>query len=135
MKFELVNNLIVVDATMNGSTVPMILDTGAAATIISQDVAQELDLKKAEVTCEGMGAGGNVEFSSVEIESLVVDSVTHHALTGMTMDMAEICKRIDYEVGGIIGHNFLSSAKLTIDYTTQNILLEEPQDSENSTRQ
>ncbi len=53
----------------------------------------------------------------------------------MTMDMAEICKRIEYEVGGIIGHNFLSGAKLTIDYTTQNILREEPKDTENSTGQ
>ncbi len=132
MKFELVNNLIIVDATLNGSSVPMILDTGAAATIVSQKVAQELNLKKAEVTCEGMGAGGNVEFSSVEIESLLVDSVTHHGLTGMTMDMAEICKRIEYNVGGIVGHNFLSSTKLTIDYPGQRLFLEasgQPSDS------
>ncbi len=58
MKFQLVRNLIVVDATINDSNIPMILDTGAAATIVSQKVAEELRLKRTEFNCEGMGAGG-----------------------------------------------------------------------------
>jgi len=124
MNFQLVNNLIVVNTTLNGSNVPMILDTGAAATIVSQKVARELGLEKADMTCEGMGAGGNVDFTSVEVASLSIGSVTHYDLTGMTMDMSEICSRIEYDVGGIIGHNFLSNTRLTIDYPAQELDLE-----------
>ena len=51
------------------------------------------------------------------------------------MDMAEICKRIDCDVGGIIGHNFLSKTRLTVDYAAQSLLLEEPGDSTSLTRQ
>ncbi len=124
MKFQLVRNLIVVDATINDSNIPMILDTGAAATIVSQKVAEELQLKRAELTCEGMGAGGGVEFSSVDIDSISIGRVTHQGLTGMTMDMSEICSRLEHDVGGIVGHNFLSSTRLMIDYAAQELDLE-----------
>ena len=122
--YSLINNLIIVDANLNGTSIPMILDTGAAATIVSQKTAEELQLKQADVVCEGMGAGGNVGFASVEIETLSIGDVSNSGLTGMTMDMSEVCNKIDFEVGGILGYNFLSSTRLTIDFPAQELTIE-----------
>ncbi len=129
MRFELVKNLIVVDVAVNGSSVPMILDTGAATTVVCEQLARELKLERNDVTCEGMGAGGNVEFSSVNIKSFQVGGVTLNELTGMTMDMNKICQRMDRKVGGIVGHNFLANMRLTVDYPNQALWLEGPADS------
>ena len=123
--FRLSLNLIIIDATINGMIAPMILDTGAAATIIDREAVQKLGLKEARETIVGRGAGGDVEMASVEIESLSVGSVTHRGFTSMTMDMSEICGKLDDEVGGVIGFDFLSQLKLTIDYPARQLVFEE----------
>ena len=117
-------NLIIIDASINGNSVPMILDTGAGATVISKKAAQTLDLKNAGDDVVGKGAGGDVELSPVEIDSLEIGSVTHKKFTGMAMDLSSICDKLGDEVDGIVGHDFLSKTRLTIDYPEKLIYLE-----------
>ena len=123
--FTLSNNLIVVDATLNGVPVPMILDTGAAATIIGKKTADRLGLEKADQTCAALGAGGDVQMDSVKIDSLVVDAVTRRDITSMTLDLSSICERLGKDVDGIIGYDFLADARLSIDYPARQFVLEE----------
>ena len=74
-------NLIIIDASVNGNSVPMILDTGAGATVISKKAAK-------------------------------------------AMDLSSICEKLGDEVDGIVGHDFLSKTKLTIDYPEKLLYLE-----------
>ncbi len=125
MRFRLSKeNLIIIDVSVNGNSVPMILDTGAAATIISKTAARKFELKKAGDDIVGKGAGGDVGLSPVEIDSLKIGSVTHNSFTGMAMDLSEICEKIGNEVDGIVGHDVLSKTKLTIDYPEKLLYLE-----------
>ena len=117
-------NLIIIDASVNGNSVPMILDTGAGATVISKKAAKAMDLKKAGDDVVGKGAGGDVGLSPVEIDSLEIGSVTHNSFTGMAMDLSSICEKLGDEVDGIVGHDFLSKTKLTIDYPENLLYLE-----------
>ena len=117
-------NLIIIDVSINGNSLPMILDTGAAATIISKKAAQKFALRKAGGDVVGQGAGGDVDLSPVKIDLIEIGSVTHKSLTGMTMDLSQICEKIGDEVDGIVGHDFLSNTKLTIDYPEKLLFLE-----------
>ena len=117
-------NLIIVDASINGNSVPMILDTGAAATVVSKKAAQRFALRTAGDDVVGKGAGGDVDLSPVKIDSLEIGSVTHENFTGMSMDLSQICEKIGNEADGIVGYDFLSNTKLTIDYPERSLLLE-----------
>jgi predicted aspartyl protease len=122
--FRLSNNLIVVEAAINGVRLSMILDTGAARTVVSRAAVQTLGLKESTESCAGTGAGGDVSMSSADIESLSIGSVSQHGFTSMTMDMSEICEKLGDDIDGIIGFDFLSQLRLTIDYPARQLVLE-----------
>lgn len=125
LDFQLKGNLIVVDAMINDSDVRMILDTGAGTTIVSKTAAKRLGLENAGTRCAGMGAGGDVQMETVRIDTLRVGAVTHSDMTSMAMDLSAICDKLEYEVDGIIGYDFLSGTRLAINYRVQQIELEE----------
>jgi clan AA aspartic protease (TIGR02281 family) len=125
LQFTLSSNLIIVDSTINGAGAKMILDTGAGATIVSKKAAERFGLEIAGTSCPGMGAGGDVQMDTVEIDSLVVGSVSHRNVKSMTMDLSSICGKLEEEVDGIIGYDILSSTRLTIDYPARQLVLQE----------
>lgn len=124
VEFKLSNNLIIVNASINGVSGPMILDTGAGRTVVNRKAARMLGLQETHESCTGRGAGGEVEMVSTTIESLAIGSVSQADLTPVTMDMADLCEQLESEVHGIIGFDFLSKFKLTIDYPKQQLALE-----------
>jgi len=122
--FRLDNNLIIVDALINGNDVNMIVDTGAGATLVSHELAERLGLRKAGQHCGGMGAGGDVEMDAVEVASMTIGSVSLCDMTPLSMDLSPICDRLETNVDGVIGFDFLSQTRLSIDYSARQLVLE-----------
>ena len=124
ISFELSNNLIVVSATINGNDASMILDTGAGKTIISSDAVRRLGLQEAHETCVAGGAGGSVELSSVELDLLAIGKARQREMTVMTMDMSDLSAQLEKKVDGVLGFDFLSNYKITVDYPAQRLSFE-----------
>ena len=122
--FRLSNNLIIVEASINGVSASMILDTGAGRTVISQTKARSIGLSEGRESCTGRGAGGEVEMASANIDSLAIGSMSKHDFTSVTMDMSDLHEQLESEVHGIIGFDFLSEFKLTIDYPKRQLALQ-----------
>jgi len=116
-------NLVIVDAIINGQVVPMVLDTGAGMTIVGDAAARRIGLNATNHACTGRGAGGDVDMSGARIDTFTVGSATHANLSCMVMDMSSLCEKIGADVQGIIGANFLSNYRLTIDYPQQRLAL------------
>jgi len=123
--FRLSNNLIIVDAAINGISAPMIIDTGAGRTIIDRAAAKIRSLYETGESCTGKGAGGDVELLSVEVDSLCVGSVNRRRFTSLTMDLSDLRDNFEHDVDGIVGFDFLSHLRLTIDYPARQLVLEE----------
>ncbi len=123
--FRLQSNLIVVDAELDGSDVSMILDTGAGSTVLSNDVVERLGLEKAGTSCAGLGAGGEVQMDTVRVTTFAVGPVRLNDLTPVATDLAAISDRIEEQIDGVIGFDFLRHTRLSIDYAAQQLVLEQ----------
>jgi predicted aspartyl protease len=107
----------VVPVTIDGKgPFPFVLDTGASATVVSRSLADKLALPKAGGTVSGMGAGGAVGFTISRIRSLAIGDASLQGLEVAVGDVPAIG-----QADGILGYNFLSRFRFTIDYNARAI--------------
>lgn len=100
-----------------------VLDTGASSTIITPELAKKLDIKHGE-TEKGTGAGGSVDVHFGTVETLAIGETQLRGLKVGIMDLTGIAKAIDTDIDGIVGYNFLSKFRVTIDYPRQTVTFE-----------
>jgi len=111
--FKMYNHLIIVDITLNEQvTVPMLLDFGASVTSVSQSLADRLNL------CPDNRRLAKV--SEVRIDDRVSTDNVYVVVTDFSR-YRKSTPRASYE--GILGVNFLSRYKITIDYHTEHIYI------------
>lgn len=129
-KFQIANPerpIITVKGEINGKgPFNFIFDTGASLTIVEKQTAKKLGLdNKALTTREGLGAGGAVLSSIINIESLKVDNIEAKNLQVGIIDLSSIAKcGCIKELGGIIGYNFVKDHRIIIDYPKHEIFFQ-----------
>ena len=128
VEFRFISGLIVVEAELNGIGVPMIVDTGAGATLVRPQLVKRLGLESSENTCNATGAGGDVYLKGVAIESLRLGSGRVDDMNAMSMDLSAIADRLDVPVEGVIGSDFLKNFRVAIDYPARTLTLGPPRD-------
>ncbi len=103
-----------------------VLDTGAGGTIISPPLAKRLGIKpdKRSKPDKAVGAGGQVEVHPVRVKSLQVGEVRLEGLGAAILDLTGISKALGTDIDGILGFNFLSRFRVTIDYPKQTVTFE-----------
>ncbi len=121
--FGLRANLITVEVTINGREKLLILDTGASQTMLGRRTAQELGLQETQ-RAVGRGAGGEVEIAHVAVDLLAVGDLAIHDVTAVVMDLEEIQAHMGGDISGVLGFDFLSRFKVTIDYRAKKLTLE-----------
>ncbi len=100
-----------VEASINGTPIKMVVDTGSAATSIFRSTADKLGLRMKQI--DGVtfyGAGGSDVLNEAGIKEFKVGN-----LTARNMDVAVIGRRKMGNVGGLLGAGFLFQADLEID--------------------
>ena len=116
-------HLIFIKAKLNHSQkeYTFIVDTGAL-TLISRQVATELNLSKGiEVNAGGTG-GNSKTINLVKLDSIIVGNMeVTNCATGVTDFQHQFSRRI----AGILGSNFLRHFKITIDYQQKELILSE----------
>lgn len=110
-----------------------ILDTGAGTSLVSTELAKELDLKIIG-SKSGQSAGGKVSVSLAKVDSLAVGETKLDEIDVGVVDLGHIAKTVGARIDGDLGYNFLKHFRVTIDYRACELRLEDPKRVESFAR-
>jgi predicted aspartyl protease len=102
-----------------------ILDTGAGTSLLSPEVAKQLEVKVIG-SKEGQSAGGTVAVSLAKVDSLAVGEAKVDDVDVGIVDLAHIGKTIGAKIDGDLGYNFLKHFRVAIDYSNSEIRFDDP---------
>jgi predicted aspartyl protease len=102
-----------------------ILDTGAGTSLLTPEVAKQLNVKIVG-SKEGQSAGGKVAVSLAKADSLSVGEARIDDVDLGIVDLAHVGKTIGAKIDGDLGYNFLKHFRVTIDYRDSEIHFDDP---------
>jgi predicted aspartyl protease len=102
-----------------------ILDTGAGTSLLSADLAKQLEVKTIG-SKEGQSAGGKVSVSLAKVDSLAIGEIKLNDVDVGIVDLSQIGTTVGAKIDGDLGYNFLKHFRLTIDYRDCEIRLDDP---------
>ena len=102
-----------------------LLDTGAGATVVSNELADALALPRGEQQ-DGRGAAGKVTLVKSQVPSLTVGQETIESLPVSVMDLSFLGRAMGVEVDGALGQSFLRHFAMTLDSATNTLTLRRP---------
>ena len=123
--FTLAENLIVVEAEINGVFGNYLVDTGAQATVLNRPHFEPDDIKTVAMDhAPPSGVGGAMQDvqGAVDLE-LSWGAIRIGGLRGLVMDLAHLEKSIGVPIAGVIGFNVLERFQIHFDYATQELTL------------
>ncbi|WP_020403232.1 aspartyl protease family protein [Gracilimonas tropica] len=129
--FELINNLIVIEGSINGS-VPLkfILDTGVSKTLVTTiPIGEEIFLESSRIVqLSGLGAGEPIEAFYSEKNQLQIANVVGKDLDMLflTNDIFQLSSFMGTNVHGIIGYELFADFAVEINYLDKEIILYDP---------
>jgi predicted aspartyl protease len=108
--------LLMVPTRVNGQgPYAFLLDTGAAETLVSVDLAHQLGLVS-EVLLEATSASGNLPIFPSCLASLTVGIAKADGVTVWIADLTQLRQVTEAPIAGQLGANFLAHFRVTIDY-------------------
>ena len=107
-----------------------IFDTGAGTSLLSTELARQLQLKVIG-SKNGQSAGGEVSVSLAKVDSFAVGKAKLDDVDVGIVDLSHIGKTIGANIDGDLGYNFLKHFRVTIDYRGCEIRLDDPKRVEN----
>src|SRR5882762_8634330 len=102
-----------------------ILDTGAGTSLLSSELAKQLEVKVIG-SKEGQSAGGNVSVSLTKVDWLAVGQTKLADVDMGVVDLGQIGKTIGAKIDGDLGYNFLKHFRITIAYRDCEIRFDDP---------
>lgn len=117
-----------IQASVNGTKKGwFILDSGASASIIDSDFADDLGLPEVG-SLPAKGATGYDQFRMVRIDSLLIGGLVLHGVTAGVSDleMLRIHGPGEIRFGGVIGYDFISQFPIMIDYAARTLTVYNP---------
>src|ERR1043166_8008926 len=110
-----------------------ILDTGAGTSLVSIDLARELNLKTIG-SKHGQTAGGKVAVSLAKVDSIRAGEIKLENVDVGIVDLSQIGGRVGAKIDGDLGYNFLKHFRVTIDYRDLVLRLDDPKRIESFVR-
>lgn len=118
---------LLVPVRVNGAgPYDFVLDTGATLTCVDASLADSLGLPEASGRIGvGAGIGGHpASMRLIDIDSLSVGDARAEGLTGCAVDLEQF-RSIGLDAHGLLGLNFLTSFRVTLDFDAGRLTLEE----------
>lgn len=130
IRFQLINNLIVIPVDVNGSHLSFILDTGVDKTILFNlskiDSVGLNNVKK--ITLQGLGDGTPVEALLSQKNNIKIKNYisTNENIYVILRDKFDISSKMGITIHGVIGYSLLKDAIVKINYSTKMIYFYNP---------
>ncbi|GHE42134.1 retropepsin-like aspartic protease [Sphingobacterium griseoflavum] len=127
LKFELVNNVVLVPLTINGIHFSFLLDTGVKETILFAQANDSLYLhNKNKMKFHGIGLEEGVDGilstgNVVRVGDVAVDSL--HWLYVIQASELDISSDVGVAINGILGSRFFQSFPIQMDYLRQRMVI------------
>src|SRR5262245_34219481 len=102
-----------------------ILDTGAGTSLLSTELAKQLNIKVIG-SKDGQSAGGKVSVLLAKLESLAVSETKLDDVDVGIVDLSHIGKTVGAKIDGDLGYNFLKHFRVTINYRDSEIRFDDP---------
>jgi predicted aspartyl protease len=130
--FEFQANLIIVPVKINNSdTLRFILDTGVSSILLTDpNVSQKLGMKSIrKVKIAGAGEGNEIEAGIVIDNTIRIGDVMGYRqnLVILQDDQLKLSEFVGSPIHGIIGYDIFNRFAVTIDFSTSEIILENPE--------
>jgi predicted aspartyl protease len=122
------SNLLLLPLDVNGKRGNFIIDTGAVTTVLSHSMAAQLGVNentpgaKIDLGIAGVGGFEGVVLKVPDV-TFTTPKNTEVFPQVVAIDLKQISKMIGTEVAGILGYDFLSDYKLTLDYNAGELRL------------
>ena len=130
--FELTNNLVVLQGSINNSKpLFLLLDTGASGSVINESRAKELGLNLEGQTKAATG-NGPVEASFVRGVTLNVSGIEFPNLTLTSIRLSGLEAGFGRPVDGILGYEIFNRFVVEIDYISRIVTLHDPKSYKDS---
>ena len=131
IKFEQLNNLIIIPVELNGVELSFLLDTGVDKTLlIALEAGESMELNKAnQVNIRGLGIDDNfVAYQSIENTLQIGSAIHNNKDVYFILDKDnKLTKRLGLPINGIIGYDFFKDFIVRIDYKRNLIKLYNPE--------
>ncbi len=129
--FELVNNLVVIPVTINGTEFSFLLDTGVNTTILF-GLSQEdsIQLKNTRpIRIRGLGTGGSIDALRTERNKVTVGNAVdeEHTIYVIFEQSLNLSPRMGLPIHGIIGYDFFKKFIVKTDYTRKKLTFFDPE--------
>ncbi len=126
VKFRLAGGaqpLILVPVSVNEKEFyDFILDTGAGTSLLSTELARNLQVEGAKMK-EGQTAGGKVTVHLGNVESLAIGTAKVKNVEVGIVDLSDLSRAVGAKIDGDIGYNYLKNFRVTIDYKNNTLRL------------
>jgi len=125
MQIEIIENYIVVRATMNGAQEGrFLLDTGADATVVVPQLADRLGLKPTRFHLGGVAGGKKIKVPFSIIDALSIDGHGAPIDPVVIVDINEDPGPYG-QIDGVVGSDFLQRHPVTIEYPRKRLIFED----------
>jgi hypothetical protein len=125
--FQFIELHLFLPLTINGKTKLWILDSGAGVSLIDKEFADTLGLKQ-EGKIMGQGANTTAEFSFTTLPPFELNGLAFDSQKVAVFAINEIIKQgFGFEVGGILGYDFLSRLVTKVDFAAQMLTFYNPE--------
>lgn len=115
--FRLVNNMIIVEASMNGTTGNFILDTGFPQSVVNPHKVEGL------VRLQTTHSKSVFSGIPVSVEQFKWAGMEHQDLKAVAMNISHLESTANQEIMGIIGSEILQHSEVMFDFRNQVVLL------------
>ncbi len=122
-KFDYPRRLIVLPVNINGKIYRMIFDTGASSTIVSREVADQLNLKTRGRIKTRDSRGQSYKLDMAILESVKIGEVEFTDILTTVIDWPENSVLKCMVPDGIIGNNLIRHANWLVDYKDSSLTL------------
>lgn len=130
IKFELVNNLIIVPVELNGVELSFLLDTGVnTSVLLNLEEGDSLDLRNTQkIRLRGLGGEELIEAYRSQDNVLRIGKTINSNLTLYLIYDADVnfSPRLGVPVHGILGHDFFKDFVVEINYVREFIRVHDP---------
>ncbi len=131
VKFELVNNLMVVPVELNGSKLRFILDTGVSSPILFNLTEQDsIQINKvSQISLRGLGEGEPIEaLRSVENTFKIGEAICNNQMLYVVLDKdLNFSTSLGIPIHGIIGYDVFKDFVVEANYGRQHLKLYRPE--------
>jgi len=131
VKFQFINNIIILPVSVNGSTLNFILDSGVNKTIVfNSSKAKHVFSKQVEIKkLQGLGSGEPIEAILSKNNRLSVGNYVsyNHSIYVTLEDEFDFSSKMGETIHGVIGFEFFKNALIYIDFIKKKIRIYNPE--------